>query len=195
MRETESAQIFSASPNPSLATPVSKTPPEAQTTSDSVHPSTSTPEPKRKSGEISWHLDTVTPAPKKKLDELLGRALIVTSVSFNAMAHESWLNFFSEIRPAYLVPTPYFLFGPLLDNEYSDVMRSVKIKLDNADSVTIMADGWTNVRGEGLMNFIVATPEPIFLKSVEPKENQETGEYIAKEFEIVIEDVGSHKVY
>lgn len=57
-----------------------------------------------------------------------------------------------------------------------------------------MCDGWTNIRGESLINVVVCTPDPVFFKVVEPKTNRETSEYLAEQLEEVFKAVNPQKV-
>lgn len=73
------------------------------------------------------------------------------------------------------------------------VEQESETKIKEASSLALMTDGWTNVTGDGLINFIVTTPKPVFLKSINRKTNRETGEYVANEIKNVIKEIGSEK--
>ncbi|PKY58703.1 hypothetical protein RhiirA4_429900 [Rhizophagus irregularis] len=50
--------------------------------------------------------------------------------------------------------------------------------------------GWTNIHQQPIINFMITNPQPIFWNVLEPKKNSYTGEYIAKQFDIVIKEIG-----
>lgn len=85
------------------------------------------------------------------------------------------------------------LSEPLLRKENERLESICKMKIENADWLNIMTDGWTNTRGEGVVNFVVSTPEPIFLKSVEPGVEKEDANYMFREMKKVIKEVGVAK--
>ena len=60
---------------------------------------------------------------------------------------------------------------------------------------SIISDGWSNVRGQGIINYIISTPQPVFYKSTDTRDNRHTGLYIADELKAVINDLGPQKVF
>ena len=62
-------------------------------------------------------------------------------------------------------------------------------KIAGADCVALMCDGWSNIRNEAIINFIVSIPQPVFWKSFHSELESHTGEYISREVEKVIEEV------
>lgn len=57
----------------------------------------------------------------------------------------------------------------------------------------LTCDGWTNVKGDSIINFIVTTPEPLFLKSIDTKSNRHTGIYMKDIIVNVLKDFGEFK--
>ena len=45
------------------------------------------------------------------------------------------------------------------------------------------------------MNYIISTPQPVFYKSTDTRDNRHTGLYIADELKAVINDLGPQKVF
>jgi hypothetical protein len=83
----------------------------------------------------------------------------------------------------------------LLDAEFNRVQVKVKQIIEKADCIAIISDGWSNVCGHGIMNYIISTPQPVFYKSTDTRDNRHTGLYIADELEAVINDLGPQKVF
>jgi len=73
------------------------------------------------------------------------------------------------------------LSKPLLEAEYRRVMEASNAKINAAKSLALISDGWKSIRGEAIVNFILVTPSPVYLKTVVPGERREKGEYIAEE--------------
>lgn len=49
--------------------------------------------------------------------------------------------------------------------------------INESNSLSIMADGWSNIRTESIVNFVITTPTPIFIKSLETKTERHTGNF------------------
>ena len=61
----------------------------------------------------------------------------------------------------------------------------VKLIIEKADCIVIISDGWLNVRGQGIINYI-STSQPVFYKSTDTRDSRHTGLYIAVELKAVI---------
>lgn len=59
-----------------------------------------------------------------------------------------------------------------------------------------MTDGWTNIRGEAIINYVVVSPEgqSLFIKSDPTDDNRHTKEYLAEELIKVIQNIGPNNV-
>lgn len=57
-----------------------------------------------------------------------------------------------------------------------------------------MCDGWTNIRKEPIINYIITTPVPIFYKTISTEAVSHSGTYIVKEISSIIQDLGPNKV-
>lgn len=82
----------------------------------------------------------------------------------------------------------------LLQNEHARISTEVAERVASASSVAILCDGWTNVRNEPILNFVVTIPTPVFWSSVSTSSDSHTGEFMAEQMRIVIEEVGPAKV-
>ena len=78
----------------------------------------------------------------------------------------------------------------LLEKEYKQVSADMKQQIKNSNYICLTSDGWTNIHQQPIINFMITTPQPIFWKALESKENSHTGEYIAEQFDIVIKEIG-----
>lgn len=98
------------------------------------------------------------------------------------------------LRPAYTPPSRRRIGNKLLEEEYKKVMADADDVVKKAPCLTLMPDGWTNQKGDGIVNFVVGTPKPLFLNSVEPGKDKENADYLFKQFDDVIQKVGAFKV-
>ena len=70
----------------------------------------------------------------------------------------------------------------------------VKQIIEKADCIEIISDGWLNVCGQGIINYI-STPQLVFYKSTDTRDNIHTCLYIEDELKAVINDLGPQKVF
>uniref|UniRef100_A0A1B0DRC3 Uncharacterized protein n=1 Tax=Phlebotomus papatasi TaxID=29031 RepID=A0A1B0DRC3_PHLPP len=88
----------------------------------------------------------MAPEKKKKIDEGIARAVYATSSPFSMFENPYWKAAIKNIDPAYDPPNRKELSGKLLDEEYSRRTVAVDQRINNATSLCIMCDGWSNVR-------------------------------------------------
>ncbi|KAL1268259.1 hypothetical protein QQF64_033622 [Cirrhinus molitorella] len=144
---------------------------------------------------ISGLLDSMDGHTQRKADECFARAVYATGLPFTLTANVYWKRFLNVLRPTYTPPTRHDLSTHLLDGEFNRMQAKVKQTIDKADCISVISDGWSNVREQGIINYIVTTPQTVFYKSKETKDNRHTGSYIADELKAVINDLGPEKVF
>lgn len=140
-------------------------------------------------------IDKLESGEQESIDKLLARATYSSCTPLNWTENKYWKNAFHKIRPALKLPSRYRLSNSLLNEEYHRVQARVHEKINEADSLTLMSDGWTDIKGNPLLNFVFATPEPVFLKAIETKTKSHTAQYMAEVIGEVIDTVGSEKVH
>lgn len=145
-------------------------------------------------GSMDGHVVKTTPETKVKLDEALARAVFMSNCPFNLFENPYWKKAINLLRPNYDPPNAYHVSDPLLNREYDSVMEASKSRLKAAAVLCLMTDGWTGPTGDCLINFMVSTPEPVFIKTVTAGKNQETAEFLAGETKTVIEELKTESV-
>jgi hypothetical protein len=58
------------------------------------------------------------------------------------------------------------------------VQVKVKQIIEKADCIAIISDEWLKVRGQGIMNYIISTPQPVFYKSTDTRDNRDSSLFI-----------------
>ncbi|XP_050064322.1 uncharacterized protein LOC126553204, partial [Aphis gossypii] len=147
------------------------------------------------SSNIMNFCDKINENEQKNIDILLARSIYASSSPLNLVENAYWKEFFKKIRPAYCPPSTYIISHRLLDDEYKRVKECTNNNILNASVLGIMCDGWTNLRNESIVNFVVTTPNPIFFKSISTGTDRHTGEKMAEEIINVIEEIGQTKVF
>lgn len=129
-----------------------------------------------------------------KIEELFARAVYSSGTPLQIVENENWKLFFKLLRPAWVVPSRYKLSTCHLESEFNIVRQKVESKISESHSLGLMCDGWTNIRREPIINYVITTPEPIFYKTISTKAISHSGAYIAKEISSIIQDLGPNKV-
>ncbi|XP_075995782.1 uncharacterized protein LOC142989921 [Genypterus blacodes] len=140
-------------------------------------------------------IDSVDQGSQAYADECLARAVYATSSPLSLTDNIYWKRFFSVLRPAYCPPTREALSSHLLDCEYDRVQSQVHETIGKADCVSIICNGWSNIQETGTIISIVATPLPLFYKSIQIKEQTQSSTLIAEQLKDIISEVGPQKVF
>jgi hypothetical protein len=79
---------------------------------------------------------------------------------------------------------------------YTEVTKKVNQVIERrAGELSLVSDGWTNVRREGIINYtLVSRTDAIFIKSVHTNINRHNGEYIADGLLEVINQIGPDRI-
>ena len=109
-------------------------------------------------------------ASEDQKDTAFGNIFYRTGISFRIADSEAMKKFVIALDPEYSkkIPSSKSLSSRLLNRQYDETRAVVDDILRDADKLTLLTDGWTNVRGEHLVNFIVKAPgkDPFFYKAV-----------------------------
>src|SRR6266540_3106949 len=149
------------------------------------------PNSENKEQEISNNNNSIE---KKETDIKIARAFYANGIPLAVVENSFFIQTLHQINPKYNPPSRKVLSISLLEKEYKQVSTDAKKLVKNANYICLTSDGWTNIHQESVINFMVTTPQPIFWKALETKESSHTGEYIAYQFEIVIEKIGISKI-
>lgn len=125
----------------------------------------------------------------------MARAVYATSAPLSLVDNSYWIDVFKKLRPAYKPPSSHFISNKLLDDEYCRVKDHTTICIADSDVLGVMCDGWTNIRNESIVNFVIPTPTPIFYKSITTGVDHHTGENIAEHIISVVEEIGPRKIF
>lgn len=108
---------------------------------------------------------------------------------------EHWEKFFDLCRPTFKVPNRKQMSTTHLNVSYEKIRNRVKSQIDDEAMVSIMSDGWSNIRNEGIINYMVHTSKgDLFYDFSLPKAQKHTGIYIASELSRIIEEIGLSKI-
>ena len=144
-------------------------------------------------GRIDRFADCLTTDQHDEFDTVLSRAIYASGAPLSLTENVYWKNAMKKIRPAYSLPSRYKLTNTLLKAEYDRVRLAANEEIGAAPSLALMCDGWTNIRNESIINFVITTPKPVFYKSISTGTTSHTGEFMATTMLEVISEIGSDK--
>ena len=141
-------------------------------------------------------IDTCNVTMKDDLDSAIAKFLYRTAIPFNVADYQEWKDIWSLARPVYQPPKSKALKRTLLTKEYFKMKTSVKEIVKEAHSVSIVSDGWSNIRNEHFVNFILIIPnhKPLFYGYIDCDGESQTSIQISSDIITVIEEIGAQKV-
>ena len=128
------------------------------------------------------------------LQTIFAECVYANSLSFNAMTGKMWTKFFKRIRPKFQLPSRDQLSNHLLDKSFDRISKLAIAHVDQSEFVSIVLDGWTNVRKDAIINIVAMTPTPVFVKSVDTKGETKDANYMYQLLVQVIEDIGANRI-
>ena len=151
--------------------------------------------PSRKLTMDRW-IDTVNSDHKEKLDEAIAKFYYRTAIPFNTADCKEWKDVWLLARPAYEPPSSKRLRTTLLTKAFNKMQCNVNEIIQDATSVSVVSDGWSNLRNEHLVNFILIIPnhKPLFYGFIDCDGQSQTSLQIANDLIKVIEEIGAAKI-
>lgn len=175
-----------------------KTPLKKRSYEDCIGDSDPIPGPshlKSKQQKISSFTDSTTTKEQEELSRLFSEAVYTSNCALSMFESEKWSKFFKKLRPAFTLPSRKQLSTTLLEKVYNDVRQKVNEDIQKSDAITLISDGWTNIRSEGIINYMVHTNNcDYFYDFSTPKSARHTGNYIAQEIDAIIQKIGNEKI-
>lgn len=132
---------------------------------------------------------------QENLNQSLAKAIFVSGTPLSMVEHPLWIEFFKKLRPSYIPPSRYQVSAKYLDAQYAEMQAEVTSLLQEAKTLHLQCDGWSNVRNEPVINFVVCKPEPVFVDFVITNENKHNATYLAELISNVVEKHGHEKFF
>lgn len=159
-------------------------------------PSSSIASATKQSTQVDAYLDRRMSQQDQKYAQLLLATVIYASgASMGLLDNVHWQKFLDFLRPAFNIPSRHEISNPLLQAIYGSIKFEGDTLIANASTVGIQCDGWSNIRWEGVINFVLTTPKPVFFKTVALGNMSEDTQYIAEQIRLVINYIGVDKLF
>ncbi|XP_065684855.1 uncharacterized protein LOC136096995 [Hydra vulgaris] len=134
---------------------------------------------------------------KNDIDTKLANFFYPTGISFRLVESEVYKDFVKSLNPSYasVIPKAKALSGSLLEKQYIKCSIYVNEILNSETNLTLMSDGWTNIRGDHIVNFCIKAPKqkPFFYTSINTSGIIQNSSAVAAAILQVIEKIGSQK--
>lgn len=146
----------------------------------------------------SSSISDCTPANSKDIDAAVANFFFRTGIAFKVADSAAFKNMLQTLNPEYAkdAPSARVLGGRLLDKKYSESKNKVLTGLADAENLTLTSDGWTNLKGDHIVNFVIKAPgqKPVFYKSIDTTGIAQTAVAVAEAISAVIEEIGASKI-
>jgi Protein of unknown function (DUF 659) len=139
----------------------------------------------------------LTAEKKQQVDEALARCFYRTGIPFRFVDSSVFHDFVMLLNPEYenSMPSAKSVAGSLLTREFNKALSKLKNTLDDSDQLELISDGWTNIRGEHIVNFLAKAPgkKAVFYKSICTSGISQNAENVAQAICEIIEELGATK--
>lgn len=140
----------------------------------------------------------LTEEKKSEIDAALAKLFFRTGIPFKVVDSEAFREFVALLNPAYseVMPKSYTVSGRLLEKEYTSSFNKLTEIVGDSTDLTLITDGWTNVRGDHIVNFMVKAPgkQSMFYKSLDTTGIIQDTNGVTSTIRAVIEEIGPEKV-
>jgi hypothetical protein len=131
------------------------------------------------------------------IDEKIGDYYFRTGIALRTADSSGFIRMIRALNPLYAdkVISAKRLAGTQLEKHSSKMKEKMNQVIKESSNFTLLSDGWTNVRGDHIVNFCIKAPnkKSIFYKSITTTGTIQNAETVAKAILDVIEEIGASK--
>ncbi|PKU65733.1 hypothetical protein MA16_Dca021105 [Dendrobium catenatum] len=136
---------------------------------------------------------------RRRVCKDIGRFFYENAISFNVATSPAYYNMIHSVGAfgrGFKPPTMYDLRIWILKELESNDKSIEEIKKIWAQTgVTIMSDGWSDIKHRSLINILINNPYgTVFLRSIEASDQVKDPEFIFELLDSIIDEVGEHLV-
>lgn len=82
-----------------------------------------------------------------------------------------------------------------LEAQYTEMKEEITKIIQETKNLHLQCDGWSNIRNESIINFVISKPEPLFVDFKMTKTERHNAKYLAEIIGSVIEKYGPDKFF
>lgn len=139
----------------------------------------------------------LTSEERNDIDGKFANFFYRTGISFRVADSAAFKDLIKALNPTYAesMPSAKQLSGPLLDKEFAKSSDRVGKVLEESENLTLISDGWTNVRGDHIVNFCIKAPgkKTVFYSSIDTSGISQNAVEVANAICSVIEKLGPER--
>ena len=91
--------------------------------------------------------------------KIVCEAVFSTEQTFNAFHHSNWTKAFQSISPGFIFPSYQKIINHFLPIVYDEKVSCIKSCIESSLCASLLIDGWSNTRGESIIEVAVTTPK------------------------------------
>lgn len=138
----------------------------------------------------------LTQQQKEDIDEKFANFFYRTGISFRVADSASLKELVKALNTEYAetMPSAKVLSRSLLDKTFSKASERIEQIVAQSGNLTLISDGWTNVRGDHIVNFCIKAPgkKSVFQSSINTSDIAQNAEAVASAICSVIDGLGAH---
>ena len=162
--------------------------------------STPTSSQNSSTSSIQRYLHHVTPTEKSKIDLMCAQMIFELNLPFKVVESDVFRDYSATLNSAYRPPSAKTLSTTLLDRVYNERNKELEAFLAGAENLTIVSDGWSNIRRDHIVNYVIVRQKPnftstsYFYRSTCTNGTQQTAKNVFLDLKKVIEEIGDKKI-
>ncbi|CAH2108391.1 unnamed protein product [Euphydryas editha] len=122
------------------------------------------------------------------LREEFSKALLITGMPLSMVEHPLWIKLFEKFN--FKLPGRKMIANKYLEKIYKEMYKKINEDITSSSFLHLQCDGWTDICNEGIINFVISKPDPLFINSLNTHDNRRTSEYLSCEIEkVTLEDI------
>lgn len=139
-------------------------------------------------------IEKMTKQRQKYCEELLAKAIYATNAPLSIVDNEHWRNLLNTLSPSFELPNQSQLSTNLLETTYESVRKIVDEKIRDAISIGIQCCYRTMPNNEGIIHFVLTTPDPVLYKTIRTSCNEDNEHVYMEKISEVIEEIGPERI-
>ena len=112
-------------------------------------------------GSIERFIDRTSVEQKKVYDLLCAEFIFEQNLPFIVSERDIYRAYSSALNSTYHTPYPKTIGITLLDQVYESKKGDLITFLANAENLTLVTNGWSNIRHDHIVNYIIVKQDPI----------------------------------
>jgi hypothetical protein len=137
-------------------------------------------------GFITTHFSkALSDAQVMQIDRCLAKWIFTAGLPFSTVDNVEFRAFISKLASTYWPKSSisgWTIRHQFLDEQYINIDKQMRAKVDQASTICLMSDGWSGVQRKAVVNILLTTPLPVFLTNVYVGTKTASAEFYTEQF-------------